>query len=49
MILLRCLLEADDILSMGESDDYERYAKMGLQIDPKHPYFLSRHGDCNFV
>ena len=44
ILILHWLLEADEILSMGESDDYERYAKMGLQIDPKFPFFLSRHG-----
>ena len=44
--ILQILLQAEKLLSMCESDDYERYAKMGLQIEPNNSWFLKRVGEA---
>ena len=46
---LKVLIHVENLLSRGGSDDFERYAKMGLRIDPKNPYFLKRNGNYNSV
>ena len=33
--------------SAGRAEDWERYAKMGLQLDPRSPEFLARTGSRN--
>ena len=44
---MHLLLDVEHLLSDTGSDDYERYAKMGLKIDPEDPGFLQRKGNCN--
>ena len=39
------LLNAEKLLSEMRSDDYERYTKMGLQIEPNSPLFLNARGE----
>ena len=43
--ILHDLLRAEKLLSLCESDDYERYAKMALQIEPNDPQFLKCVGE----
>lgn len=44
--ILHDLLRAEKLLSLCESDDYERYAKMGLQIEPNNSDFLKCVGEA---
>ena len=37
------LLKIEEIFSNGSSEDYGRYAQMGLRLDPKHAFFLQRN------
>ena len=39
------LLQAEKFLSLMRSYDYERYAKMALQIEPNDPQFLTCVGE----
>lgn len=43
------LLPIEEILSDGTSDDYGRYAQMGLRLDPNHAYFLQRNKETKLV
>ena len=44
--ILHLLLRAEKLLSLCESEDYERYAKMGLLIEPNDPQFLKYVGEA---
>ena len=41
---LEILIYIERILSSCKSDDYERYVKMGLRIEPKNAGFLDKRG-----
>ena len=41
---IQLLLQIEKLLSFGSSDDYERYTKLALQVQPDYPLFLSRNG-----
>ena len=45
-MILYDLLQAENLLSLWESEDYERYAKMGLQIEPNNSEFLKCVGEA---
>ena len=36
------LLRIEEIFSDGSSEDYRRYAQMGLRLDPNNAFFLQR-------
>ena len=42
--MLLMLIDIERLLSTGDSDDFERYIKLGLQIAPEHSYFHIRNG-----
>ena len=37
-------MNIEGLLSSCKSDDYDRYAKMGLRIEPQNPQLLQRQG-----
>lgn len=43
---LRMLCTVERLISLGSSDDFERYSKMGLQIAPNDTYFLAKRGEA---
>ena len=43
-MILRVFVVIENILSDASSDDYERYSKTGLKLEPNNPYFLRRKG-----
>lgn len=42
-IIATFLLKIEEIFSDGSSEDYRRYAQMGLRLDPNHAFFLQRN------
>ena len=40
------LIKIEEILSNERSEDYGRCAKMGLRLDPNHPFFLQRNKEA---
>ena len=48
-LVLEALLMAENFLTRAISDDYGRYTKIALHIDPKHPVFLSRNQATSFL
>ena len=45
--ILQNLLSVEQILTNGKSSDFERYARMGMQIEPTEPQFLYRTEESN--
>ena len=43
-MVLDTLMKIEMLLSHGTSDDYERYVKMGLRVNPGNAMFLQRRG-----
>ena len=41
---LEILIYIERLLSSCKSDDYDRYVKMGLRIEPQNPRFLEKQG-----
>ena len=41
------LIDLERLLNLGASDDFYRYIKMGLQIEPNNPDFLARNGNSS--
>ena len=44
-LLLTILVDIEKVLSNGESDDYGKFSKLGLQNEPEHASFLLRNGN----
>ena len=44
--ILETLLVIENILYMATSDDYGRYVKAGLELDPNAADMLGRKGTC---
>ena len=42
------LIDLERLLNLGASDDFYRYIKMGLQIEPNNPGFLARFGNLSW-
>ena len=42
-LILCGLIDAEKLITFGTSDDFDRYTKMGLQIDPNDPGFIARN------
>ena len=42
-LILCGLIDAEKLITFGTSDDFDRYTKMGLQIEPNDPGFLARN------
>ena len=49
MDILLELIELERMLTCSASDDYQRYTKMALQIEPNDPHFLARNENSNEV
>ena len=45
--ILSVLILLDNILSRGASDDYGRYAQMGLKLEPNNPHSIKIIRRCN--
>ena len=41
--ILHGLIDAEKLITFGTSDDFDRYTKMGLQIEPNDIGFLARN------
>ena len=42
-LILCGLIDTEKLITFGTSDDYDRYTKMGLQMEPNDPGFLQRN------
>ena len=48
-IIATFLLKIEEIFSDGSSEDYRRYAQMGLRLDPNHAFFLQRNQEPKLI
>ena len=49
MDILYELIELEKVLTCSRSDDYQRYTKMALHIEPNDPNFLARNENSSEV